>query len=76
MNNHYVFARPLARGSFRSSISDGRDFALSLMNWPSVRTRKPGTLPTWKDDPVSTTALWWELSVRRGREAGGGRSAR
>ncbi len=51
-------------------IRDGRDVALSLMNWPSVRTKKPGTFPTWKDNPVSTAALWWELNVRRGREAG------
>ena len=51
-------------------IRDGRDVALSLMNWPSVRTKKPGTFLTWKDDPVSTAALWWELNVRRGREVG------
>jgi hypothetical protein len=51
-------------------IRDGRDVALSLMNWPSVSTKKPGTFPTWKDDPASTAALWWELNVRRGREAG------
>lgn len=51
-------------------IRDGRDVALSLMNWSSVKTKKPGTFPTWKDDPVSTAALWWELNVRRGQEAG------
>lgn len=51
-------------------IRDGRDVALSLMNWPSVRTKKPGTFPTWLNDPVPTAALWWELNVRRGREAG------
>jgi hypothetical protein len=51
-------------------IRDGRDVALSLMNWPRVGTKTPGTFPTWKDDPVSTAALWWELNVRRGREAG------
>jgi hypothetical protein len=51
-------------------IRDGRDTALSLMNWPKVRNKKPGTFATWKDDPVSTAALWWELNVRRGREAG------
>ena len=56
-------------------IRDGRDVALSLMNWPSVRTKKPGTFPTWQDDPVSTAALWWELNVRRGREAGQALSA-
>jgi hypothetical protein len=59
---------PQAR--FVHLIRDGRDVALSLMNWPSVRTKKPGTFPTWKDAPVSTAALWWELNVRRGREAG------
>lgn len=59
---------PQAR--FVHLIRDGRDVALSLMNWPSVETKKPGTFPTWKDDPVSTAALWWELNVRRGREAG------
>ena len=58
---------PQAR--FVHLIRDGRDVALSLMNWASVRNKKPGTFPTWKDDPVSTAALWWELNVRRGREA-------
>lgn len=58
------------RARFVHLIRDGRDVALSLMNWPSVQTKKPGTFPTWKDDPVSTAALWWELNVRRGREAG------
>jgi hypothetical protein len=59
---------PQAR--FVHLIRDGRDVALSLMSWPSVLNKKPGTFPTWKDDPVSTAALWWELNVRRGREAG------
>src|SRR2546422_5658746 len=51
-------------------ILDGRDVALSLRAWPRVTQKRPGTLPTWKDDPVSTAALWWELNVRRGREGG------
>jgi len=51
-------------------IRDGRDVALSLMNWPRVLNKKPGTFPTWKKDPVSTAALWWELNVRCGRNAG------
>jgi len=59
---------PQAR--FVHLIRDGRDVALSLMNWPSVRNKKPGTFPTWQDDPVSTSAFWWELNVRRGQEAG------
>lgn len=52
-------------------IRDGRDVVLSFLNWPKVQQKKPGTFPTWKNDPVSTAALWWELNVRRGREAGG-----
>ncbi len=59
---------PMAR--FVHLIRDGRDVALSLMNWPRVSTKKPGTFETWKDDPVSTAAFWWELNVRAGRNAG------
>jgi hypothetical protein len=52
-------------------IRDGRDVCLSIMNWPKAHAKNPGTFPTWKDDPVSTTALWWELNVRLGRQFGG-----
>lgn len=52
-------------------IRDGRDVALSLINWPKVHQKKPGTFPTWKDNPVETAALWWELNVRCGRQAAG-----
>ena len=51
-------------------IRDGRNVALSLMSWSRVAQKRPGTFSTWKDDPVSTAAMWWELNVRRGREAG------
>ncbi len=51
-------------------IRDGRNVALSLMSWPRVAQKRPGTFSTWKDDPVSTAAMWWELNVRGGREAG------
>jgi Sulfotransferase family len=59
---------PKAR--FVHLIRDGRDVALSLMNWPRVSHKKPGTFKTWKDDPVSTAAFWWELNVQAGRDAG------
>jgi Sulfotransferase family len=59
---------PKAR--FVHLIRDGRDVALSLMNWPRVSHKKPGTFKTWKDDPVSTAAFWWELNVRPGCDAG------
>lgn len=50
-------------------IRDGRDVALSFMNWSKVLQKKPGNFSTWKEDPVSTAALWWELNVRCGRRA-------
>ena len=57
---------PKAR--FVHLIRDGRNVALSLMNWSRVAQKRPGTFSTWKEDPVSTAAMWWELNVRRGRE--------
>jgi hypothetical protein len=50
-------------------IRDGRDVALSVLDW-SRRERTAGRFPTWDEDPVTTTALWWEWHVRLGREAG------
>lgn len=50
-------------------IRDGRDVALSFMNWSKVLQKKPGNFSTWREDPVSTAALWWELNVRCGRRA-------
>jgi hypothetical protein len=50
-------------------IRDGRDVALSVLDW-SKRERTAGRFPTWAEDPVTTTALWWEWHVRLGREAG------
>jgi hypothetical protein len=58
---------PYAR--FIHVIRDGRDVALSMMDWPKVHP-KPGDFATWNDDPVSTAVLWWELNVRSGRAAG------
>lgn len=50
-------------------IRDGRDVALSMMDWPKYRP-KPGDFAAWQEDRLSTAALWWELNVRRGRQAG------
>ena len=58
---------PKAR--FVHLIRDGRDVCLSMMNWD--RSHKTvGRLSTWSEDPVSTTALWWEWHVRLGLEGG------
>jgi hypothetical protein len=58
---------PSAR--FVHVIRDGRDVALSMMDWSKSRP-KPGDFATWGEDRLSTAALWWELNVRLGREAG------
>ncbi len=56
-------------------IRDGRDVALSILNWERARSWKPGEgaarFRTWADDPLLTSALWWEWHVRLAREAGG-----
>ena len=47
-------------------IRDGRDVCLSVADWGKGATR----LPTWDDDPVATTAVWWDRNVRLAREEG------
>lgn len=47
-------------------IRDGRDVCLSVLDWRKGAPR----FSSWEEDPVSTTALWWEWHVRLGREAG------
>jgi hypothetical protein len=62
---HALF--PKAR--FVHIIRDGRDVCLSILNWKKGE-RIAGRFATWEEDPVSTTALWWERKVRKGREDG------
>ena len=60
---------PQAR--FIHLIRDGRDVYLSVANWhKAYQPDKPGSYVTWREDPVSTTAFWWELNVRLGRQVG------
>jgi hypothetical protein len=58
---------PAAR--FIHLIRDGRDVALSAINWSD-----PGRLllraSTWRDDGDVTAALWWEWHVRMARQSG------
>jgi hypothetical protein len=50
-------------------IRDGRDVTLSVLDWKRAE-RNAGRFPTWDEDPVTTTALFWECNVRLGRETG------
>jgi hypothetical protein len=50
-------------------IRDGRDVCLSVLNWDHAY-KAAGRYRTWSEDPVSTTAVWWERKVRLGRQGG------
>ena len=50
-------------------IRDGRDVCLSVLNWKKGE-RTAGRYASWEEDPVSTTALWWERKVRKARGDG------
>jgi hypothetical protein len=58
---------PKAR--FVHLIRDGRDVYLSMASRP-LELPKAGVFDSWAEHPVPTAALWWELNVRLGREAG------
>jgi hypothetical protein len=46
-------------------IRDGRDTALSAMNWATA-TKGPGKWSLWAEDPVGTCALWWRWQTGTG----------
>jgi hypothetical protein len=62
---HELF--PHAR--FVHLIRDGRDVCMSAVNWRKA-DRVFGGYATWPQDRITTAALWWERSVRLGRESG------
>jgi hypothetical protein len=55
------------QAKFVHIIRDGRDVCLSVLDWRKGATR----FPTFNEDPVTTTGVWWEWYVRLGREGGG-----
>jgi hypothetical protein len=59
------------RARFVHLIRDGRDVCSSVLSWDNDRGRRVLTrTAAWEDEPVMTTAVWWEQLVRLGREAG------
>ncbi len=58
---------PAAR--FVHLIRDGRDVWLSMQNW-RMAAKSAGKFPSWKVDPLVTTALWWKALVGMGRRDG------
>lgn len=62
-------AFPAAR--FVHIVRDGRDVALSTLQWVAKRTyRGPGQFALYAQDPIATCALWWAGHVRNGRHDG------
>jgi hypothetical protein len=57
------------RARFVHLIRDGRDVCQSVLSWRKA-DRNPGKFTTWREDRVTTAALWWEWHVRLGREDG------
>lgn len=51
-------------------IRDGRDVALSLLDW-AHESKGPGRLGLWKEEPVGLSALWWRWQVESGYLDGG-----
>jgi hypothetical protein len=58
---------PSAR--FVHIIRDPRDVCLSMLEWSSGENAA-GQFGTWAEDPVTSTALYWRLSVGLGRQFG------
>lgn len=71
----YVMHLPRLHELFPSArvvhiIRDGRDVALSMMNW--ARDGKgPSRSALWQEHPLAVSALFWERCVRTGRRDGG-----
>ncbi len=64
---HRLF--PQAR--FVHIIRDGRDVALSALEWVAKRDgRGPGRFELWREDPLATCALWWATYIENGRRDG------
>lgn len=69
----YVRSLPLLRRLFPRTpivhiVRDGREVALSLLDWAEVG-KGPGRFALWRDEPLATAALWWRWQVASGRRA-------
>ena len=62
---HRLF--PTAR--FIHIIRDGRNTALSTLNWATA-SKGPGRWSLWSEDPLGTCALWWQWQAGTGQRDG------
>lgn len=47
-------------------IRDGRNVALSLLDWATPR-KGPGRIEMWNQNPIAVCALWWKWLVDQGQ---------
>lgn len=64
-----VLHRLFPRARFIHIIRDGRDTALSALDWANAG-KGPGKWPLWASDPLGTCALWWRWQAGTGRRDG------
>jgi hypothetical protein len=57
------------RARFVHIVRDGRDVALSALNWAKP-DKGPGRSELWKEQPVAVCALWWRRMVSAGSRDG------
>jgi hypothetical protein len=67
----YVRSLPLLHRLFPKAkivhiIRDGRDVALSTLEWAN-ENKGPGKYELWRTDPLAVCALWWRWQVCAGR---------
>lgn len=75
---YYVKHLPLLHGLFPwvrtiHIIRDGRDVALSTLEWAVLKTnpnKGPARYKLWLEEPVAVCALWWCRKVSTGRRDG------
>jgi hypothetical protein len=58
------------KAKFVHLIRDGRDVCLSAVHWRRKTAKLAALFTTWREDPITTGACWWDWHVRRGLEAG------
>jgi hypothetical protein len=68
---HYVRRLPVLHRLFPAArmihiIRDGRDVALSTLDWVTP-ARFLGRLDLWREEPVAVCALWWRRQVSAGQ---------
>jgi hypothetical protein len=58
------------KAKFVHLIRDGRDVALSAINWKRKAAKLRSLFPTWHEHPLATAAAWWKWHVAPARERG------